>query len=325
MFSGPADSFPRLVGDIGGTNARFGLIEKAATDIDHVRCLNCADYPGPLEAIRHYLEQHPGLHPRHAAIGIANPVAGDYLRMTNNDWAFSVETLRQTLNMQTLIFINDFTALALSLPHLKEQERRQVGPGDVLPGHAIGVIGPGTGLGVSGLVPGLNGYVPLSGEGGHVSLAPATDEEFALTALLQREYGHVSAERVLSGPGLLTLHRALATLRDIPQSCHDSAAITEAALAGQDPLSRDTLNTFCALLGSTAGNLALTLGARSGVYIGGGIVPRLGEAFDRSPFRSRFEAKGRFQPYLAAIPTLIITASQPALTGAAAALAQHLS
>lgn len=325
MFSGPADSYPHLIGDIGGTNARFAMIAAPGAPISHVATLRCADYSGPLEAIHAWRTQQAAPTPRNGAIGIANPVTGDQLRLTNNPWAFSVEALRQALHMEQLVFVNDFTALALSLPHLGDAERYQVGTGVCIPGCAIGVIGPGTGLGVSGLIPSGKGYVPLGGEGGHVSLSPQTDEEFALTALLAREYGHVSAERVLSGPGLITLYRALAQVRGQTAQALDSAAITTAALSGTDALCAASLAMFCALLGSCAGNLALTLGARGGVFIGGGIVPRLGGYFAESAFRQRFEAKGRFSSYLAQIPTYVITANNPALIGAAVALEQAVT
>jgi glucokinase len=320
MSSGLADSYPRLLGDIGGTHARFAQIAAPGAPISHIATLRCADYAGPREAIRAWVAQQAVPAPRQGAIGIATPITGDQLRLTNSPWAFSIETLRKDLALDRLIFVNDFTALALSLPHLNEAERRQLGGGTHLPNSSIGVIGPGTGLGVSGLVPSANGYLPLGGEGGHVSLAPQTEEEFAITALLMREFGHVSAERVLCGPGLITLYRALACVRGLPAQELDSAAITTAALAGSDALCAASLATFCALLGSCAGNLALTLGARGGVFIGGGIVPRLGEYFDHSDFRARFEAKGRFASYLAQIPTWVITASNPALIGAAVAL-----
>lgn len=322
MSSGLADSYPRLLGDIGGTNARFALITAPGAPISHISTLACADYAGPLEAIQAWRARTAAPAPRNGAIGIANPVTGDALRLTNNPWAFSVEALRRALSLDRLIFVNDFTALALSLPHLNESERRQVGSGACIPGSSIGVIGPGTGLGVSGLIPSTGGYVPLGGEGGHVSIAPYTDEEFALIALLTREHGRVSAERLLSGPGLITLYRGLAKVRDLPAQDLDSAAITNAALAGNDALCAATLACFCALLGSCAGDLALTLGARGGIFIGGGIVPRLGAYFDQSDFRVRFEMKGRFAGYMAQIPSYVITASNPALIGAAVALEQ---
>lgn len=321
MFSGRPDTFPRLLGDIGGTNARFALIRAPGEPISDILNLQCADFPGPLEAIRSYLASTGCASPRQAAMGIANPVTDDWLKMTNNAWAFSIEALRGSLGLERLLFINDFTALALSLPHLSPNELRQIGGGSAVTNTAIGVIGPGTGLGVSGLVPSATGWIPLEGEGGHVSLSPQTAEELAITALLSTN-GHVSAERVLSGPGLVCLHQALAQVRKLEVAELDSSRITQAAIDGTDALCVDTLNTFCALLGSTAGNLALTLGARGGVFIGGGIIPKLGGFFDASPFRARFEAKGRFNTYLSAIPTRLITASNPALTGAAAALDQ---
>ncbi|PLK48535.1 glucokinase [Uliginosibacterium sp. TH139] len=325
MFSGHAESHPRLVGDIGGTHARFGLITAPGAAISQIVTLRCAEHAGPLEAIRSYLAAQGGIQPRHAAIGIANPITGDELRLTNNPWQFSIRALREALGLGELVFVNDFTALALSLPHLDAAGLQQIGPGQALRGAAIGVIGPGTGLGVSGLVPVKGQYAPIGGEGGHVSLAPYTDEEFAVTALLLREYGHVSAERVLSGPGLLTLHRALARVRGLAEPQLDGATITRQALDNSNALCADTLAMFCALLGSTAGNLALTLGAQGGVFIGGGIVPQLGNYFARSDFRARFEAKGRFATYLATIPTWVITAGNPALTGAAVALQQALN
>lgn len=319
MFSGPSDTFPRLLGDFGGTNARFALIRSPGAPISDIRNFACADFPGPQDAAMHYL-QATGVRPKRAAVGIANPVTGDWLQMTNNHWAFSVEVLRQALGLDRLIFINDFTALALSLPHLAPDELRSIGGGTAVTDAAIGVIGPGTGLGVSGLVPSASGWIPLQGEGGHVSLSPQTPEEMAVTTVLMQEFGHVSAERVLSGPGLSSLHRALGKVKEKPAEELDASQITEAAICGLDALCVETVTMFCALLGSTAGNLALTLGARGGVFIGGGIIPRLGKFFDQSPFRARFEAKGRFQKYLANIPTKLIIAANPALTGAAAAL-----
>lgn len=325
MSSGPADTYPRLLGDVGGTNARFALIRTPGAGITDIRTLACANFAGPYEAIRRFLAEAGCTAPRRAAIGIANPITGDWLQVTNNHWAFSIEALRQSLALDRLYFVNDFTALALALPHLGTDEVRQVGPGTAKSGEAIGVIGPGTGLGVSGLLPAGGGWVPLGGEGGHVSLSPETPEEMAVASRLHAEFGHVSAERVLSGPGLSSLYGVLARVRELDVPPRNEREITEAALDSHDTFCIDTLNMFCALLGSTAGNLALTLGARGGVYIGGGIVPRLGAFFERSPFRERFEAKGRFRTYLADIPTLLITARMPALTGAAAVLDNPLN
>jgi glucokinase len=212
--------------------------------------------------------------------------------------------------------------LALSLPRLAPPRLLAIGerqvPAD--PGAARAVIGPGTGLGVAGLVPSGGGWVALPGEGGHATLAPADDFESALLALVRRQHPHVSAERLLSGSGLPLLHRCTAQLLGQPAEDLAAPAIVERALAGEDPVAGRTLELFCALLGGFAGNVALTLGARGGVYIGGGIVPRMSAYFSNSPFRTRFEAKGRFTGYLREIPTFVVTDTLAALDGAAAAL-----
>ena len=262
--------------------------------------------------------------PREAAFGIANPVTGDAIRMTNHSWSFSQRAVREAFGFERLVVINDFTALALALPLLTPDLLRPVGGGEAVPGAAIALLGPGTGLGVSGLVfpPGSSSGVPLSGEGGHVSLAAQTQREFDVLAILQERYGHVSAERAVSGAGLVDLYHALRRLAQRGGKEVSSAAqVTELALQSNDALALEALDLFCGFLGSVAGNLALTLGARGGVFIGGGMVPRLGTWFDKSSFRARFESKGRFQPYLASIPCWIIDPSAtPALYGASRAL-----
>lgn len=321
MSSGHTDTYPRLIGDIGGTNARFAMVLAPGAEISHIRTLACADYPGGIaDAIEAYLKLEAVPAPKNAAMGIANPVTGDAIRLTNNDWAFSTEEVRCRLGLDRLLFVNDFTALALSLPHLHHNERRQIGGGSAVEGAAIAVIGPGTGLGVSGLIPQKGRYSALEGEGGHTTLAAQTPEEFAVIMQILKTHTHCSAERVLSGPGLQTLYRALAEVRGVAVKDITSPEISSLGVSGEDPVCTDTLKMFCALLGSEAGNLALTLGSFGGVFIGGGIVPRLGSFFDASDFRARFEAKGRFSGYLAKIPTFVITAAYPALTGAAAAL-----
>lgn len=313
----PTDSFPRLVGDIGGTNARLALILAPGQQAGHVQVLPCADFPGPREAIEHYLRSQQLPRPRWAALGIANPVDGDQVRMTNHEWAFSIEAVRQALGLERLLFLNDFTALALALPVLDPRELRKVGGGEAVAGRAIGLIGAGTGLGISGLVPCGRDYAPIEGEGGHVTLAASDAREAALIGLVARRFPHVSAERILSGSGLVTLYEATAELAGVPPEALGPSDITSRASSGGCDLCVDTVNTFCAMLGTVAADIALILGARGGLYIGGGVVPRLGEFFDRSPFRARFEQKGRFSDYLARIPTFVIDAPFPALLGAA--------
>ncbi|WP_028312615.1 glucokinase [Derxia gummosa] len=320
MSSAP-DSWPRLVGDIGGTNARFALIAAPGAPITDARTLPCASHAGPREAIDAYLAEGGLPRPRAAAIGIANPITGDAVRMTNNPWRFSIEQVRRELGLDRLLFINDFTALALALPTLAADELVQIGGKAAVPGKALALLGAGTGLGISGLVPHGERWVPLEGEGGHVTLAAFDAREARVVEALRRRHGgHVSAERVLSGPGLEALHAALAEVDELPADGLDAAAITGRALAGGCDRCAATVDMFCAMLGTVAADLALTLGARGGVYIGGGVVPRLGERFASSPFRARFEEKGRFGDYLAGIPVFVIHADYPALRGAARAL-----
>lgn len=319
---------PRLLADVGGTNARFAWQAAAGAPIEDQITLPCADHVTIEAAIRAYLDRIDRPRPRACAIAIANPVHGDRVQMTNHHWSFSISALQQALGFDCLRLINDFTALALALPGLAPEQLYQVGGGQALPDTAIGLLGPGTGLGVSGLVPdGRGGWLPLQGEGGHVSLAPVTQREQIVVDHLIQRYGHASAERAISGMGLVDIHRALCLADgELPPEGWTAAEVSSAALSGHDSRCAESLAMMCALLGSVAGNLALTLGAKGGVYIGGGIVPRLGEWFVNSPFRARFEAKGRFQSYLAGIPVWVITASQsPALDGAARALDSRLS
>ncbi|HRP66069.1 MAG TPA: glucokinase [Thauera sp.] len=320
MSSGLPEPAARLVADIGGTNARFALVAAPGAAPSHIRVLPCVDFAGPEQAVRAYLAAEGVALPRAAAFGIANPVTGDRVAMTNHHWAFSVDGLRAALGLERLLLVNDFTALALSLPHLAAAELEQIGDGQALPGQTIALLGAGTGLGISGLVPAGDTWVPLQGEGGHVTLPAGTRREANLIALLAERYGHASAERVLSGPGLVAVHDALRDLDGLPALALDSATISARGLAGQCPVCAETLHLFCALLGTVAGDLALTLGARGGVFVGGGIVPRLGAFFARSAFRERFLAKGRFRSYLEPIPTRVIRAPYAALTGAAHAL-----
>jgi glucokinase len=309
-----------LIGDVGGTNARFGLIAPDGKPL-HSSVLADADYAGLAEAIEAYLDGRGGLpRPSRGAIAVASPITGDEVHFTNLPWGFSIAQLRERLGFERLDVINDFTAQALALPHLGPGDKRVVGGGESQPGAPIGVLGPGSGLGVSGLIPSGARWLPLSGEGGHATIAAASDRESAALAEMRRHFDHVSAERVLSGPGLVNLYNALAAVDGVPAKQYTAAQITDTAVEAGDPLCRETADMFCAMLGTMAGNLALTLGAKGGVYVGGGIVPRLGERFAASPFRERFQAMGRFREYLATIPTFVVTHPLPAFLGCTAKL-----
>ncbi|TFW20373.1 glucokinase [Massilia arenosa] len=316
----------RLLADIGGTNARFAL-QTGPGQFECIEVLSCAQHATIGDAMSAYLalagqRGYAVQSVRHAAIAIANPVESDVVSMTNHHWSFSISGLRTERNLATLLVVNDFTALAMSLPYLQPSQRERIGGGEELHGRAIGLIGPGTGLGVGGVIPAGTGWVPLASEGGHATFAPNNREEARILDFLWNEFGHVSAERLLSGMGLELIHRARTGERLAAPD------ITGRALDGQGAESaacEATVKMFCAILGSVAGNVALTLGATGGMYIGGGIVPRLGKLFSESQFRQRFEDKGRLSSYLARIPTYLITEQYPALIGVAAMLSAKIA
>ena len=316
-----AGTHPHLLGDIGGTNARFAWQAQAHAPPTDIATYPCAEHESLLHAIRHYLAEHKHAVPQQCAIGIANPVTRDQVQMTNHHWSFSISGLKRELGLKRLVVLNDFTALALSLPALAAADLHAIGHGVAAPGAALAVLGPGTGLGVSGLVAtGHGALAPINGEGGHITLAPGDARESAVVEWLRQRFGHASAERALSGPGLVNLHAATCALAGQASEALGPSEVIERARSG-DASCTAALDLFCSFLGSTAGNLALTLGARGGVYIGGGIVPRLIPEVERSAFRERFESKGRFRDYLREIPTFVInTAVSPALIGAARAL-----
>lgn len=313
---------PRLVADVGGTNARLGWQADPNAPITDVQIYRCAEHPSLQAVIETYVQARGGARPRQAGVGIACPITGDQVRMTNHSWAFSISDMRVALGLERLVVINDFTALALAMPGVPASELHQVGGGPAVAQAPVAVIGPGTGLGVSGLLPGPDGHwVPLMGEGGHVTLSPVTPEEGAVVEALRARFGHASAERAISGQGLENLYQALGQVDGVAVGPLSAAEVSSRALDGSDARCVRALEMMCALLGTVAGNLALTLGARGGVYLVGGILPRLGEAFGRSPFRARFEAKGRYQALLESIPCWVVTsATSPALAGAARAL-----
>jgi glucokinase len=316
-----SQGFPRLLGDIGGTNARWAWQAAAHAPLQDISVLPCNASASLQQSAASYLAGRGAEQPHSAAIGIATAVTSDEVRMTNNAWSFSIAAFKQALGLERCLVINDFTALAMSLPALGCTDLQAVGGGAAVPRAPIALIGPGTGLGVSGLLANAQGeWSALSGEGGHATIAPADDAESLLLACLRQRFGHVSAERVLSGAGLINLYQAVCEVAGHGAQPLEAAEVTRRALAQSDPDCVQAVQVFSSFLGNVAGNLALTLGALGGVYVGGGIVPRLGAAFDARLFRQRFEEKGRFQDYLRAIPTWIITASTPALIGASRAL-----
>ncbi|HYS14424.1 MAG TPA: glucokinase [Burkholderiaceae bacterium] len=313
----------KLLADIGGSYARFA-IERANGVLSDAKALPCADYPDFLSALRAYIDMVGAHDIRHGAIAIANPVEGDLVRMTNYHWQFSIEATRQAVGFNTLLVVNDFTALAMGLPHLTRQQFRQVGGGAPRERSVIGLVGAGTGLGVSGLIPVDDGWVSLASEGGHIAFAPQTAREMIILEYAWRQYPHVSEERLVSASGIELIYAALADKRGGSLEALKAPEITQRGLAGECAVCAETLEVFCELLGTAAAGVAVTLGAFGGVYIGGGIVPRLGSYFDKSGFRSRFEAMGRLSKYVANIPTFVITSDTSTFTGTSAILDAEL-
>lgn len=315
-----------IVADIGGTNARFSRVNLQDLSLDKVQVFACADFASLADALQHYREQQQLQLLQDVAIAIACPVQGDEVRMTNFHWQFSIQAMKQQLQLSTLLVMNDFTAVAMCLPVVLQGQSVQIGQGQPQQGQPMAVLGAGTGLGVGHLLPLTGGlYLPLPGEGGHTDWAPVTEQEWAIHQFLAAKYGHVSPERLLSGPGLEDLYLAIADYQQREVEPLSAAAITAAAELGDDAVAVATLEQFFASLGSLAGDLALTLSTAGGVFIGGGIVPRLLPLLERSAFRNRFEQKGRFQAFNQAIPTYVITAEQPGLTGAALYLKQTMT
>lgn len=314
--------------DIGGTNARFGWVDgREGGAISRVSTLPTAEHADIAQAVHAYLGQvaaelgEQWRPPRRAAFAVATAVAGDRVEFTNSPWQFSARQLQSDLGLQSLQVLNDFEALALALPRLSASQYRAHGRAPDTTA-TLAVVGPGTGLGVAGVTRARDGsWVALAGEGGHCTLSASNDFENALLQYARSEYEHVSAERLLSGIGLPLLHAALGQVQHgAPGMPATAEAIVAGALDGSDAQAGQTLDLFCALLGSFAGNVVLTLGARGGLFIGGGIVPRFADRFFRSPFRARFEAKGRFHDYLAAVPSALVTDTHAALAGAARAI-----
>jgi glucokinase len=265
--------------------------------------------------------------PVQACFAVAAPTTGDEIEFTNSPWRFSRDALAQRFGFEPLLTLNDFEALALGVPHLAAAQMLCVRPGDADPAAPRAVLGPGTGLGVSGLVPCGHGpagthWVALSGEGGHVGFAPASELEIELLRFLSRGRDRVSVERVLCGAGLTDVFEFLAERAGAPGRRLEPAQISSLALDALDATARATLELFCGVLGSFAGDVALTLGARGGVYLGGGILPRIEPVLRAGPFVERFLAKGRMTPVVMPIPVHLILDPAAALLGAAAALAQ---
>ena len=314
-----------LIADIGGTNARFALVDDGDYRPLLERTLLCADYGSLVDAVLAYLDDVSQPMPETASLAIATPVSSDRISMTNHTWNLSVEETRLALGLKSLRVLNDYTALALALPYLDKDDYHQVGQGAAAEKQTIAVLGPGTGLGVSGAIFAGDYWLPLQSEGGHISYAPLNEHEAAVIDVIRHYCDFVSAESLVSGPGLVLLHKSIAECDGVEFEGLSPEQITARAMDGTDSSASKAVSMFCSILGNIAGNLALTLGARGGLFVGGGIVPRLGDYFVRSSFRDRFENNSKFGHYLADIPTYVITSKYPALIGSAIATRSQYS
>ncbi|MHC2844889.1 glucokinase [Bradyrhizobium diazoefficiens] len=314
MMKAPLPAGTTLLADIGGTNARFALL--ADGKLSTIAHTVVSDHGTFSEALAAYLgDKAKAGTIQHAILAASGPVQNGRCALTNNPWVIDAEKLREAYGFSSVRLINDFEAVALALPHLRPGSLLQLGGRERVAGAPLAAIGPGTGLGMAALIPHASGQIVLSGEGGHSTMAGASLREDAVIAHLRQRFGHVSSERLLSGAGLENLHDALASLEGLTTPKRRAADITRAAIDGTCPVSAAALEMFCAMLGSVAGNFALAIGARGGVFIGGGILRHMPGCLAASPFRMRFEAKGRLRRFLEPIPAYLILDDDVAFTG----------
>ncbi len=303
-----------LIADIGATHSRCAVIDRQGALLAPEVFKN-RDFAGLQELLRCYLDQRRGSGtPDGAALAVAGPVLGDEVRMPNIDWRFSQAALRNVLGLRRLVVVNDFAAVAWALPDLTEADLEKIGGGTPVARTAMTTLGPGSGLGIATTAPCVDGWTVVDGEGGNMTFSGITPQQQAVAEHIRAETGHCSAENFLSGPGLANIHAALGSLQGHGDTRIGPAQISAAAEAGE-PLACAARALFFEVLGAVAGNLALTVGARGGVFIAGGIAPRMLEPLAQSRFRESFVAKGRYRYYLEAIPTYVITDPFPAFRG----------
>jgi glucokinase len=306
-----------LLADIGGTYARFAVLH--GDDLGPVRSLDVRAHATMADALGFFLAGRDDTTPIDVAVlAAAGPVEKGRCALTNSSWIADASALGKEFGIPSVRIVNDQEAAAWGLPHFAPSDTRLIGPDTPVAGAPMALLSPGTGLGLACLVPGTPGARVIASEGGHATLAATTPREEALIGVLRRQFGHASAERALSGDGLVNLYRATATIDGVDIVSRTAAEITQVALDGTCATCRQTLDAFCGLLGAVAGNVALLFGALGGVFIGGGIVPRIVEHLGRTEFRERFEAKGRLRRYLAKIPVRIVLRPDPAFLGLAA-------
>jgi len=309
-----------LVGDIGGTNARFALADPNIPGFANEKTFACADFESADLAISAYLEYADSATPNVICLAVAGPVSNNSVRFTNNHWNISGEQLDADFGAPKIVLMNDFEAIAWSVPCLGAGDSvsvglpagKDVGDGDFV----VGIVGPGTGLGVSGLARRDGALFPITGEGGHKGFAPESQVQVDILQILRQKFDRVSDERLISGPGVENIFWALSRLHGERQTQPDVAEIFRRSEAGEDPRAEEAVQLFFEVLGQVAGNLAISIGASDGLYIAGGIAKRYPHILANSRFRSGFENKGRYRSMMEGIPTRLITHADPGLLGA---------
>ncbi len=315
--------YPYIVADIGGTNARYALVtgvnpETGQFTVSHQRTYPSSEFDGLLSATQFYINSLHGIELHGACIAVAGPVANDEVMLTNLNWKFSIRAMTESLKLPRLEVINDFAASAYATPHVAKQHLKILNPGTAIESCPIAVVGPGTGFGVAALVPQSGRWNVLATEGGHMTLAAKTPLQTAIIEVLNKEFSHVSVEKVLSGPGLWNLYHGLAKVEAVPTKALSTAEISQLGVTGKDALCARTMALFASWFGTVTGDLALSLGARGGVYLGGGILPRIVDFMLQSEFSASFVDKVQMHEYLQQIPVYLVTEGNSALLGAAA-------
>lgn len=311
-----------LVADIGGTNGRFGLVNACTHgkgyNAENQISLPSGDYATLADMIRDYVKQAGVAMPKFGCLAIAGPIQDGHVKVTNLNWEFSISKLRDELNMQALDVINDFSALAYATPHLQAGDIKTLYNKDSNPYAPIGVMGPGTGFGAALLAPVSSGWKIIPTEGGHCSFAPTTDTEIAILQEMRKRFDHVSIEHLLSGQGLVSIYQSLAAIAGKQAEDLKPSDVSIRGMKHQDPLCEQALQTFCAILGSVAGDKALSWGAMGGIYLGGGIVPKIADYLPQTDFIKRYLHKGIMRGYVEDIPVHMVTNDKAALIGSAA-------
>lgn len=310
-----APAFPVLIGDIGGTNARFAIVTEGNAEPQHVRTVKNADFGSLDEALLASVFADVPVKPRSAYIAVAAPVNGDEVPLTNCDWVIRPKKMIADLGLDEVVLLNDFEAQALAVVALGPEHLEQIGGGEVQAKAGRAVLGPGTGLGVAGLVHSRGIWFPVPGEGGHVDIGPRNERDFAVFPHIEPIEGRISAEQILCGRGLVNLYRAVAKARGVEPIFTDPAEISGAALAGSDEVSREAVDMFVTCLGRLAGDLALVFMSKGGVYLSGGIAQKIVPALKNGLFRAAFEDKAPHSAMIREIPVFVMMHPLAALIG----------